>query len=353
MKRTRVLVVDDSAFARRVMRDVLVADGRVEVVGHARDGIDALEKIEELRPDVVTLDLVMPELDGVGVLDALRGRPGAPAVIVVSTSHAESPLGAAALTAGAFDLIEKPTALATDRLYEIGKDVAAKVVLAATARKQMERTPVPPAVAPPPPASASERHERGVAPVRTRIVVIGASTGGPRALALLLRELPATFPVPIAVVVHMPPGYTEAFAQRLDTECAVRVDEARLGMLLGPGQVVVARAGMHLRVSEAGGSVGMSLDIQPTTALHRPSVDVLFASAAKAFGRSALGVVLTGMGDDGLAGARAMKSAGGRVIVEDASSCVVYGMPRAVADAGLADARIPLERMASEIHARL
>ncbi len=348
MSRHRVLVVDDSAFARRVMRDVLSADDRLEVVGHARDGLEALEKIAELSPDVVTLDLVMPELDGVGVLDALKQLPLAPRVVVVTTSPAESPLAVAALTAGAFDVVQKPTALATDRLYELRGELVRKVVDAAQAR----RRDVPPPSAPSPaasPAAVRPPHPTGT---RRRIVVIGASTGGPRAIALLLRELPGDLPVPLAVVVHMPPGYTEAFAQRLDGDCALAISEARDGAIARPGTATIARAGMHLRVDGAREGFSMSLDLAPQH-VHRPAVDILFTSAASAFGRDVLGVVLTGMGADGVEGARAIRAAGGEVIVEDASSCVVYGMPRAVVEAGFADAIVPLEGMAKAILARL
>lgn len=333
----RVLVVDDSAFARKVLRQVLSADRRIEVVGIARDGLDALEKIAELSPDVLTLDLVMPNLDGVGVLEALRERPSAPRAIVVTMSDAESPLGVAALTAGAFDVVHKPTALATDRLYELGEELVAKVVAAAEASRSQPR------------ASGQAAPPARIARAKTRIVVVGASTGGPRAISLLLRDLPATFPVPLAVVVHMPPGYTEAFAQRLDGESALHVVEAAEGMVPKPGTALIARAGMHLTFERE----AAHLDVRPIHELHRPSVDVLFKSAAAAYGDGVLAMVLTGMGSDGLAGAQAVRDAGGRVLVESAESCVVYGMPRSVSEAGLADAQLPLESMAAYLVANV
>lgn len=334
MSRVRVLVVDDSAFARKVIREVLSADPRIEVVGIARDGLDAMEKVAALTPDVITLDLVMPNLDGVGVLEALRERPSPPRVVVVTMSDADSERGVAALAAGAFDVVHKPTALATDRLYELGEELVAKVIAAASAPADKLRADVPPRPAP-----------LVHAPGRTRIVVVGASTGGPRAISLLLRALPAEMPVPVAVVVHMPPGYTEAFADRLDGDVPLHVMEAAEGTSLLPRTVLIARAGMHLRVDRA----AAHLDVRPVEQLHRPSVDELFTSAAAAFGDGVLGVVLTGMGSDGLDGARAIRAAGGRVLVEAPESCVVYGMPRAVFDAGLANARVPLEGMAAAI----
>ena len=344
--RVRVVVVDDSAFARKVMREVLANDPRIEVVAIARDGLDALEKIAETNPDVVTLDLVMPQLDGVGVLDAIRLLPNPPRVVVVTMSDADSVLGVAALQAGAFDVVHKPTALATDRLYELGQELVTKVLLAAEARFGARLSPEPDA----PPASVPGPLRRAL---RTKMLVVGASTGGPRAITVLLRALPASFPVPVAVVVHMPPGYTDAFANRLDKECALEVVEASDGMILRPGLVLIARAGIHLKLRAVNDAVCAVLDVQPIDALHRPSVDALFTSAAATFGASTLGVVLTGMGSDGVEGSRAIHEAGGRIIVEHASTCVVYGMPRAVAEQRLADAELPLPDVAAGVIARL
>ena len=347
-KRVRVLVVDDSAFARKVMREVLEADPRMDVVAIARDGLDALEKIVELAPDVVTLDLVMPQLDGVGVLDAIRSLPSPPRVVVVTMSDADSALGVAALQAGAFDVVHKPTAIATDRLYELAGELVEKVLLAAqapagarAAHVDARGTPIPHVVVP------------AHAKLTTKMVLVGASTGGPRAITQLLRALPGDFPAPVGVVVHMPPGYTEAFAGRLDRECALQVVEAKEGTVLRAGVVVIARAGVHMKVRKANEGWTVALDVRPLDSLHRPSVDALFESGAREVGRELLGVVLTGMGSDGLQGARAIRAAGGRVIVEDASTCVVYGMPRAIAEQGLAEAEVRLPDMAEAIIARL
>lgn len=347
--RIRVVVVDDSAFARKVMREVLSADPRIDVVATARDGLDALEKIAETNPDVVTLDLVMPELDGVGVLEALRKMSAPPRVVVVTMSDADSALGVAALQSGAFDVVHKPTALATDRLYELGEELVSKVVLASESPFGAHAIPndaIPPFAQP----------GAAATPLRAKhasFLAIGASTGGPRAVTQLLRALPGDFPVPVAVVVHMPPGYTEAFAHRLDRECALHVVEATEGLELVPGLAVVARAGIHLEVHRKGASYTAHLNVQPMEALHRPSVDALFETVARAAGNGALGVVLTGMGADGLIGARRIHAAGGRLVVEAASTCVVYGMPRVVFEAGLADAALPLQDVARAIIARL
>jgi two-component system chemotaxis response regulator CheB len=333
----RVLVVDDSAFARKVIRELLSASPDIEVVGIARDGLEALEKIAELAPDVVTLDLVMPNLDGVGVLHALQARSPRPAVVIVSMTDEDSELGTQALAAGAFDVVKKPTALAIDRLYELSDELRAKVLTAARSPSKKTAAWAPDLPHLPPLGAAG----------RTRLLVIGASTGGPQALAYLIRALPADFPVPIAVVLHIPAGYTDAFARRLDSDSPLDVLEAREGLPMRPGQVVIGRAGMHFAFAPSVSGPGLTakLDIGPLDTPHRPSVDVLFRSAAEHAGRGAVGVVLTGMGNDGLAGSRAIREAGGRILTEAEVSCVVYGMPRSVFEAGLATAQAPLQAM--------
>jgi two-component system chemotaxis response regulator CheB len=336
----RVLVVDDSAFARKVMREVLTAAG-MEVVGIARDGLEALEKIEELKPDVITLDLVMPNLDGLGVLAALPASK-APRVVVVSMAGEDSALGVAALQAGAIELVQKPTALAVDRLYELSSELVAAVTAAASARVLR-------------PAEAAETGSKLQAPQKSTrsIVVIGASTGGPQALTRLLKALPGNLPVPVALVLHLPVGYTRPFAQRLDKECDLEIVEAESGIELRKGRVLVARGGIHLKLQKSGGIARAVLDPQPSTSAHRPSVDVLFESAAAIYGAGVLGVVLTGMGDDGLQGARRIHAAGGQILTESEASCVVYGMPRSVAEQGLSAASVGIDAMAQEILGRL
>lgn len=339
--RIRVLVVDDSAFARKVVREVLTRSPQLEVVGIARDGLDALEKIVELKPDVITLDLMMPGLDGLGVLRALRSP--APRVVVVTTSSRDSDLAVAALQAGAFAVVHKPTPLATEQLYELADELQRAVLTAGLAR-----SPTPLAQLAGPAVTRVWAHAAG----GPHVIVIGASTGGPQAVTRILKAMPGDLPVPIAIVVHMPPGFTSSFAKRLDGECALDVLEAYQGLELRPGLAVLARAGMHLKL-EARGSAGFAaLDISPLMTPHTPAVDVLFESAASAFGARVLAVVLTGMGSDGLEGARAIRAAGGVVLAEAESTCVVYGMPRCVVEAGLADAVVPLEAMADAMLAR-
>ncbi len=343
MSRRRVLVVDDSAFARKVLREALETSRELEVIGTARDGVDALEKITELKPDVITLDLVMPNLDGLGVLKALpmevRRR-----VVIVSMADADSDLGVEALAAGAFDLVHKPTALAIDSLRDVSEELLQKVLLAGRAPSNAPPLPLPPPASRPAPSPSAPSQ---------RVVLIGTSTGGPQALSYLLPAFPKNFPAPIAVVLHIPPGYTAALAARLNSESALDVQEAEEGLVLRPGLAVIAMAGTHLRLRESAGVVSARLDLEPSATAHRPSVVVLFESAAKALGKRALGVVLTGMGDDGLAGSRAIVKAGGEVLTQSELSCVVYGMPRVVLEAGLSSVSVSLERMLEQIAARL
>ncbi len=334
----RVVVVDDSAFARKVMRQILGSAADIEVVDIARDGLEALERIDELQPDVVTLDLVMPHLDGIGVLRALQGKAG-PRAVVVSTSDAESELGIEALELGAVDVVAKPTALATDRLFEIREDLLEKVRAAAGARPLVATTeePLPlPAV--------SERIE---------LVAVGTSTGGPPALTRFLSGLPRELPVPVVIALHIPAGFTEALARRLNGLCAIEVCEAADGMELAPGRAVIAPGGRQLHVRRKGGRLVARIDDEPVGTAHKPSVDVLFSSVAEAVGPAALGLVLTGMGDDGLAGSRALAAAGATLLTESPESCVVYGMPRVVSEAGLSAGSAPIDAMARLVLSRL
>ena len=343
MSRVRVLVVDDSAFARKVVRESLQTSSQIEVIGTARDGIDALEKIATLKPDVITLDLVMPNLDGLGVLATLTPAQRA-RVVVVSMADGDSDIGVAALGFGVFDLVHKPTALAVASLHEIADELVTKVLLAsAHALGSM-----PPSEPHPPSAPVVTRA------TSDRIVLIGTSTGGPQALTRLLKEVPAHFPAAIAMVLHIPYGYTGPLAQRLNEESALEVLEAEEGLELQPGRAILARAGVHMKLdcTSTSGVVRAKLDAEPRAAMHRPSVNALCARAA-ALGRRALGVVLTGMGDDGLLGARAIHDAGGQILTETEASCVVYGMPRVVKEAGLADGEAPLQTMIAAISARL
>ena len=340
----RVLVVDDSAFVRKVVTQMLSRSSAIEVVGTARDGVDALEQVELLTPDVITLDLVMPRMNGVEFLRAQGARRPIP-VVICSIAHESGALALEALEAGAVEFVQKPTALATDRVYEIADELIAKVLVAGqTSVGRADSVPS---------GSQSGRGGRAVRaprPHSTDIVVLGISTGGPQGLRVVIPRLPADFPVPVAMVLHMPVGYTAMYAQRLNEISALEVVEVGEGDVLRPGVVWLAPAGRHLTfVRSPGNAVLAHLDIRPHDTQHRPAVDVLFSSAAHVFGSRVLGVVMTGMGNDGLLGAAHIKAQGGTIITEDESSCVVYGMPRAVVEASLSDRVATLDDMADAI----
>jgi two-component system, chemotaxis family, protein-glutamate methylesterase/glutaminase len=335
----RVMVVDDSAFARKVLRQLLSESPRLEVVASASDGLEALEKIQELHPEVVTLDLMMPGLDGLSMLRALPGN-GAPAVVVVSVSDADSEVAIEALHAGAFDLVQKPTALATARLYEVGQDLLSKVIAAGESRRSGRRQG---------PAMAPAAVQLAAAP---ELVVIGTSTGGPQALSRLLAAFPADMPVPVAVALHIPRGYTRSMAERLNRTCPIEVQEAAEVTELRPGLAVLAQGGTQLIIERRSAGL-VALTEARADQTFAPSVDLLFGSAARAVGPALVGVVLTGMGDDGLAGAQAIRQAGGLILTEAASSCVVYGMPRVVTEAGLSVGQAELGEMADLILATI
>ena len=335
----RVLVVDDSAYVRKVLKQILSRSPFLEVIGTARDGTEALEMVADLQPDVVTLDLVMPRMDGVAFLREQMARRPLPVVVVSVTDANSGQHAARALEAGAVDMVQKPTALATDKIFEIAGELVAKVKAAAEARWPVDVTALPAR------AVASTREYSGAFDV----VVIGVSTGGPQALRYLIPQLPADLPVPIALVLHMPTGYTDMYARSLGEISRLTVTEAREGDSLRPGVVLIAPAGQHLTFRRLPGEgVVAHLDLNPLGLPHRPAVDVLFRSAAEVFGSRVLGVVLSGMGSDGTDGAAWIKSQGGTVFTESEQTCVVYGMPRSVDEAGLSDRSLPLSAVASE-----
>jgi two-component system chemotaxis response regulator CheB len=336
----RVVVVDDSAYVRKVMSQILGRSPLLEVVGVARDGQEALELVDELKPDVVTCDLNMPIMDGVAFVRAQMARRPVP-IVVVSIAAESGEQMLAALDAGAVDFVQKPTALATERLVEMSDEVLEKVRAAAGATRRTAAAPVPPA----PAAPVRRRAARG--PID--IVVLGISTGGPQGLKVVIPRLPADCPVPVAMVMHMPLGYTEMYAQKLNELSQLRVIEAGGGEPVEAGTVYLAPAGRHLTFRQDGGRIVTHLDVRPLDTPHRPSVDALFHSAADVYGARVLGVVMTGMGNDGREGAAWIKARGGCILTEAEESCVVYGMPRSVVEAGLSDGSVPLGRLAEAI----
>jgi two-component system chemotaxis response regulator CheB len=339
----RVLVVDDSAYVRKMVTQMLSRSPFVEVVATAHDGAEALELAQELQPDVITCDLNMPEMGGVRFVQEQMARRAIPIVIMSIANRAGDDV-LAALDAGAIDFVQKPTALASERLLDVAAELVEKVK--AAARASVRRAP------------SAEQPPLKVPVLRAEatlvdIVVVGISTGGPQGLKSLIPRLPADFPVPVAIVLHMPVGYTEMYAAKLNELCALTVTEAHEGDEVMPGRVLLAPAGRHLTFRRADTRVVAHLDLRPLDTPHRPAVDMLFQSAADVFGARALGVVMTGMGSDGREGAAWIKARGGRILTEAEESCVVYGMPRSVVEAGLSDCSVPLENMAAAILERL
>jgi two-component system chemotaxis response regulator CheB len=336
---SRVVVADDSRLMRRVLSSTL-AEAGFEVVGQAADGDEALDLCERLRPDAMTLDLHMPGTDGMAVLRALQAdrAPDTPVVVVSAFSPAHGARAVDALAEGAFDLVAKPAI--GDPLSVFSGQLADK--LRAAVRSVTRRAAPAPRPAEPPVAVPARRPSPGL----RRAVVIASSTGGPRALAAVVPALPAPLGAGTLIVQHMPPGFTGSLAARLDRDSRLSVREATGGEALRPGTALLAPGGAHLRL-DAGRVVRLS-DEPPVGAL-RPRADLTIGDAASLFGSELLLVVLTGMGKDGLDGARAVRAKGGRVLVEAEETCTVYGMPRAIAEAGLAHAVLPIGELAAAI----
>jgi len=342
---TRVVVADDSGLMRRVVASTLEHAG-FDVVGAARDGDEALALCERERPDAMTLDLAMPGLDGIGVLRALRrrGESATPVVVVSAFSPAHGARAVDALAEGAFDLVAKPGV--GDGIDRFTSELSDKVRLAAASGRRRRGTDTLTRLARP--SVASRRTRRAEVHRGTRrIVVIACSTGGPRALAELVPALPSPLGAGTLIVQHMPPGFTSSLAARLDRASRLTVREATGGEALDPAVALLAPGGAHLRLTDLARTVSLSDD--PEIGGLRPRADLTIADAAKAFGERMVLVVLTGMGRDGLEGAQEVRRLGGRVLVEAESTCTVYGMPRAVADAKLAHEILPLGELAAAV----
>ncbi len=322
----RVLIVDDSAFVRRAVERMLAPTPGLKIVGTAANGREAIEQVRVLRPDVVVMDVNMPEMDGLEALRHIMAETPTSVVMLSTLTREWAEPTLAALDIGAVDFLDKSAAGTTMDIYALAPVLREKVLAAAGA-----------SVAP---------LERGDATARTvpdgvtrlpvsgryEVVVIGASTGGPRALVEVLSQLPGTFPTGIVIAQHMPPGFTETLAERLDQRTAFEVREGASGMRVQPGHVILAPGGKQITLARDSAGVHVDIDAGPSNLLHRPSVDLLFQSAAEVVGDRAIGVVLTGMGDDGARGLRALRQAGGRTLAESEATAVIYGMPRAAAE---------------------
>lgn len=337
-ERIRVLVVDDSVVIRRLVTHTLEQEPWLEVAGTAPNGVIALQRIPQLNPDVITLDIEMPEMDGLTALRQIRRQYPQVRVIMFSTlTERGAAITLEALSAGADDYVPKASNEGSlDRSLErLRGELVLKI------RQFFSLSANAPAAVKPPPAFTT--------PLLAQAVLIGVSTGGPAALGQLLPAFPADFSLPVLIVQHMPPVFTRLLAERLHQQCALPVSEAVAGEQVTGGRVYIAPGDFHMRLSKQSGGLLVELDQSPPLNSCRPAVDALFTSAADTLGGAAVAAVLTGMGQDGLRGAQLLKARGARILAQDEATSVVWGMPGALAQAGAADAILPLERVAPEI----
>ncbi len=343
-----VVVTDDSAFMRRAIQKMLEKEPEIRVVGTAASGEEAISMIEQLRPDVVTMDVEMPGIGGLEAARRITERRGPPIIMVSALTREGAETTLRALEIGAVDFIPKPDSALIDivnvqrELVEKVKHFGSRGAYLRAMHSGRDRTIAPAAPVAPPPSAPS------ATPMRPRkgafsCVAIGTSTGGPVALSQILPKLPSGFPVPIVIVQHMPPGFTRPLAERLDAASKIEVVEGTDGMPLAAGTAIIAPAGKQLTLQRLRGAPAVKLGDAAARSLHVPSVDAMAASVGEMYGAGALGVILTGMGQDGVAGLRVIKERGGYVVGQDEASAVVYGMPRAAAVAGLVDRVISLD----------
>jgi two-component system chemotaxis response regulator CheB len=343
MKLVRVLVVDDSAYSRRVISRMLETVAGVEVVGYATDGEDGIRQVIALKPDLVTIDLEMPKMDGFTLLRILRERFNLPVIVISALGDAEKMFKA--LDMGAFDFVVKPTQEVSEELLSIESDLKLKVRQALTARiRQRTMTAV-----------ANDRHHgrlnilKGIKKPSVDLVAIASSTGGPPALQNILCAFEQAYPIAFVVAQHMPPGFTKAFADRLNRHCQFEVREATDMDLVKPGCVLIGPGGKNMLLERSGADTVVRIVEPAPEYRYIPSADLLFTSSAKIFGKRMLAVVLTGMGNDGSQGVVSVSEHGGMILAESEETAVVYGMPREAVATGKVDRIVPLQDMPREI----
>ncbi|MBQ7217356.1 MAG: chemotaxis response regulator protein-glutamate methylesterase [Synergistaceae bacterium] len=344
-KKIRVLVVDDSALMRQFISDILRSDPRIEVAGTARDGRDALAQIQTLKPDLVTMDVEMPNMSGLQALEEIMRTNPLPVIMVSSMTQEGAETTLKALALGCVDFIGKPSGSISLNIKTVGQELIDKVIAASTARIRTKAGIFG--------ASHSLPHapdfRRMTPPMnltgRRDIVAIASSTGGPMALSELIPKLPKKFPLPIVITQHMPKEFTPSFAKRLNDSSQLEVVEGFDGLTLKPGRVVIAPGGKHLIIKRRGGQAVCGLSDAPPVLSVKPAANIMFLSIADEYGGNVLCVILTGMGRDGTDGAVALKRKGAYVIAESQKTCVVYGMPKAAVDAGVVDEVLPLNEI--------
>jgi two-component system chemotaxis response regulator CheB len=355
MTKIRILVVDDSVVVRRMVSDALSVDPQLEVVGAAANGKIALARIPQVNPDIVILDVEMPELDGLATLERIRkSRPTLPVIMYSTLTRRGAAATLDALSLGANDYVTKPANVgsAHQAIEQIRAELIPRIKTFCAKAAGLDFATLTRA-----PRSVASSSRGLAAPVRragrVEVVAIGVSTGGPNALSELVPEFPADLSIPIVIVQHMPPVFTRLLAERLDAKAQIEVEEGAPGQVVKAGHAFIAPGNYHMIVQREGLSVRIQTNQEPPENSCRPAVDVLFRSVAQTYGAGVLGVVLTGMGQDGLRGSEHIREAGGQVYVQDEGSSVVWGMPGFVANAGLADKVLPLHQLGSEIVRRV
>lgn len=336
--KTRVLVTDDSAFMRRAIRQMLEEEPDIEVVAVAHDGKMAIEYAKQHQPDVITLDIEMPVMDGLTALRHIMRQDPTQVLMISSLTTEGSVASLQALRMGAADVIAKEHSTCAANILEIKEHLVKCVRELAKSRKRRSDNPAPPT----PAHSIPKLNVNDY-----RILAIGSSTGGPPALEKILPALPADFPLPVVVAQHMPLVFTQSMAKRLDEVCALKVVHADHGTPITPGQIHIAPGGTHLHLTRRAARVFSTLNDEPVKEVYKPSVSVLFDTCAEIYGGQTLGIVLTGIGEDGLTGAKTLKSKGATLVAQDEASSVVYGMPRAIAEANIASAQLNPEAIAT------
>lgn len=339
----RLMIVDDSAFMRQVISRIAERDKRILIVGRARNGEEALEKIPLIKPHVITLDVEMPVMGGLEALERIMELYPVPVIMLSSLTAKGAQVTLQALELGAVDFLLKPTE--REQLNNMASELLAKIRIAATVPVAAKKFPIPIK-----PTRSTPYHIPQMTPGTIEAVVIGTSTGGPSALQKVVPRLPQKIPAGIVIVQHMPKGFTRILADRLNQNSLIEVKEAEHGDCVGPGLALVAPAGKQMYLDRSPKGVIVSLkDEASVTTLFKPSVDVTMLSAAEAYGKNLLGVIMTGMGNDGLRGFRRIKELGGKTLAEAEETCVVFGMPKAVINAGLADEIHPVDDLAARI----
>lgn len=341
----RVLVVDDSSFMRKAITRMLESDSSIKVVGQARDGLEALELVEKLKPDVITLDVEMPRMDGIETLKRIMESFPTPVIMFSALTKEGAEVTLKALELGAVDFIAKDFSNVSISIHSKENELLTKVKSVARNRLVFVIKRLRSAL-----KSGSNREFQSKAKVNAsyEVLSIGASTGGPQALQMILSELPKDFPIPVVIAQHMPKIFTKSFSERLDTICEIRVKEAENREPLRPGVAYLAPGDSHMGLKKTGSQVFVEL-IEDGKFVYRPSVDVLMSSVAEIYENRAIAVILTGMGSDGKEGIRKIFESGGYVIAQDEDTSVVFGMPKAVIEAGFAKVILPIESIAKEV----